>query len=336
MPPRAALYRFALTRLVRRGRGSPVGVLVYRRPSCRLLGDGRRDMRKPPSDSTEGVSRRAAGPRSCSPGPAALLSLSWCSAHSTTSSRAVSGPPSPSSTVCATMTTPPPTSRGSSGRNKRVPPDTCLGVSPGGSSAREACSEVRRSRPMSRDSAERRVAAWNASTSNQDFAETLAIVDNVPDSPTWVVIGIGPGRFTASPAAQRAGGGRDRTADEERALEALRGARSTGTTRARATILPGSPHVPRRRRRRQRSPPTAPRATSTTRSSTRWSAATLRRRRTAWWRRGSRERTHGSAPTWTTTSRCSSRSSPCAQERGLHVVLVELPLNRDGRARPLR
>ena len=86
------------------------------------------------------------------------------------------------------------------GRNKRVAPDVCSVYLIGGSSAREAlvsgpslAADVARLGGAS-------VSAWNASTSNQDFAETLAIVDNVPDSPTWVIIGIGPGRFTASPA----------------------------------------------------------------------------------------------------------------------------------------
>ena len=59
---------------------------------------------------------------------------------------------------------------------------------------------VRRLRPMSQRLGGAHIAAWNASTSNQDFAGTLAIVDNVPDTPTWVIVGVGPGRFTASPA----------------------------------------------------------------------------------------------------------------------------------------
>jgi hypothetical protein len=86
------------------------------------------------------------------------------------------------------------------GRNKRLPPHVPAVYLIGGSSAREAllggpsfAADVARLGGP-------RVAAWNAGSSNQDFAETLAIVDNVPDSPTWVIIGVGPGRFTASPA----------------------------------------------------------------------------------------------------------------------------------------
>ncbi len=86
------------------------------------------------------------------------------------------------------------------GRNKRVPPAMCSVYLIGGSSAREA---LLGGPSLAGDVARLggpRIAAWNASTSNQDFAQTLAIVDNVPDTPTWVIIGIGPGRFTASPA----------------------------------------------------------------------------------------------------------------------------------------
>lgn len=86
------------------------------------------------------------------------------------------------------------------GRNKRLPPDTPSVYLLGGSSAREA---LLGGPSLAADIARfggPTVAAWNGGSSNQDFAETLAIVDNVPDSPTWVVIGVGPGRFTASPA----------------------------------------------------------------------------------------------------------------------------------------
>jgi hypothetical protein len=85
------------------------------------------------------------------------------------------------------------------GRNKHRPPTTCSVYLIGGSSAREA---LVGGESLAADVARlggTRITAWNASSSNQDFAETLAIVDNVPVSPTWVIIGIGPGRFTASP-----------------------------------------------------------------------------------------------------------------------------------------
>ena len=87
------------------------------------------------------------------------------------------------------------------GRNKRHPPDVPAVYLLGGSTAREALlSGPSLAADVSRLGGPQ-VAAWNVSSSNQRFSESLAIVDNVPrDSPTWVIIGISPGRFTASPA----------------------------------------------------------------------------------------------------------------------------------------
>ena len=86
------------------------------------------------------------------------------------------------------------------GHNKRLPPDTPAVYLTGGSAAREAivsgpslAAEVRRSGGP-------RIAAWDLACINQNFAETLAVADNVPDSPAWVLIGVNLGRFTASPA----------------------------------------------------------------------------------------------------------------------------------------
>ena len=85
------------------------------------------------------------------------------------------------------------------GHNKRVPPSVPSVYLIGGSSAREA---LLGGPSLAADVARLggpQILAWNASSSNQDFAETLAVVDNVPDTPTWVIIGVGLGRFTASP-----------------------------------------------------------------------------------------------------------------------------------------
>ncbi len=86
------------------------------------------------------------------------------------------------------------------GHNKRRPPDTPAVYLTGGSAAREAivsgpslAAEVRRSGGP-------RIAAWDLACINQNFAETLAVADNVPDSPAWVLIGVNLGRFTAFPA----------------------------------------------------------------------------------------------------------------------------------------
>lgn len=86
------------------------------------------------------------------------------------------------------------------GDNKRRPPSTPAVYLTGGSAAREAivsgpslAAEVRRSGGP-------RIAAWDLACINQNFAETLAVADNVPDSPAWVLIGVNLGRFTAFPA----------------------------------------------------------------------------------------------------------------------------------------
>jgi len=86
------------------------------------------------------------------------------------------------------------------GHNKRRPPEMPAVYLTGGSAAREAivsgpslAAEVRRSGGP-------RIAAWDLACINQNFAETLAVADNVPDSPAWVLIGVNLGRFTAFPA----------------------------------------------------------------------------------------------------------------------------------------
>ena len=86
------------------------------------------------------------------------------------------------------------------GYNKRRPPKLPAVYLTGGSAAREAivsgpglAADVRRSGGP-------RIAAWDLACINQNFAETLAVADNVPDSPAWVLIGVNLGRFTALPA----------------------------------------------------------------------------------------------------------------------------------------
>ena len=87
------------------------------------------------------------------------------------------------------------------GHNKITPPQTPAVYLTGGSAAREAivsgpglAAEVRRSGGP-------RIAAWDLACINQNFAETLAVADNVPTvEPAWVLIGVNLGRFTAYPA----------------------------------------------------------------------------------------------------------------------------------------
>jgi hypothetical protein len=43
-----------------------------------------------------------------------------------------------------------------------------------------------------------RVAAYDLGSINQNFAESLAVAQSVPDTPAWLVVGINLGRFTAT------------------------------------------------------------------------------------------------------------------------------------------
>ncbi len=43
-----------------------------------------------------------------------------------------------------------------------------------------------------------RVAAYDLGSSNQNFAESLAVVDNAPDTPAWLLVGLNLGRFTVA------------------------------------------------------------------------------------------------------------------------------------------
>jgi len=86
------------------------------------------------------------------------------------------------------------------GHNKRLPPDTPAVYLTGGSAAREAIVSGPSLAAQVRRSGGPRIAAWDLACINQNFAETLAVADNVPDSPAWVLIGVNLGRFTASPA----------------------------------------------------------------------------------------------------------------------------------------
>ena len=43
-----------------------------------------------------------------------------------------------------------------------------------------------------------RVAAYDLGSINQNFAESLTVVDSAPDTPAWLLVGINLGRFTAT------------------------------------------------------------------------------------------------------------------------------------------
>ena len=86
------------------------------------------------------------------------------------------------------------------GDNKRRPPELPSVYLTGGSAAREAIVSGPSLAAAVKRGGGPRIAAWNLACINQNFAETLAVADNVPDSPAWVLIGVNLGRFTAFPA----------------------------------------------------------------------------------------------------------------------------------------
>jgi hypothetical protein len=124
------------------------------------------------------------------------------------------------------------------GRNRVDPPDVPAVYLLGGSSAREAivdgeslAAEVLRSGGPA-------VKAYDLGSNNQTTAEGMAVVDTVPDSPAWVLVGVNLGRFTAD---------RRTNAQQVRGREFLLKSRALrrfvsaewGLERTSFTILPG-------------------------------------------------------------------------------------------------
>lgn len=85
------------------------------------------------------------------------------------------------------------------GRLKADPPDRPVLVLLGGSTAREATVDGGTSlAALVRREGGPSLSGWNLATSLQTYAENLAIIDNLPGTtPTTVVIGVSPGRFTS-------------------------------------------------------------------------------------------------------------------------------------------
>jgi hypothetical protein len=84
------------------------------------------------------------------------------------------------------------------GRARLEPPGTpCLYLL-GGSSARESIvSGDALAAEIAQDGGPR-VAAYDFGSLNQTFAESMAVVDTVPDTPAWLLVGVNLGRFTAT------------------------------------------------------------------------------------------------------------------------------------------
>ena len=87
----------------------------------------------------------------------------------------------------------------STGALKRNPPAMPLVVLTGGSDAREAMSSGPSFAAQVKKAGGPLVSAWNLSCRKQRFAQTLAIIDSLPDTPTTVLIGLNLGRFSSTP-----------------------------------------------------------------------------------------------------------------------------------------
>jgi len=85
------------------------------------------------------------------------------------------------------------------GHLKKNPPGKPLAVLLGGSSGREALvSGPSLAREVAEDGGPD-IVAYNLSSRMQRYAQSWAIVDNLPDTPTTVLVGVNLGRFTTSP-----------------------------------------------------------------------------------------------------------------------------------------
>jgi hypothetical protein len=82
------------------------------------------------------------------------------------------------------------------GKAEQQPPGTPGLYLLGGSSARESIvSGDALAAAIAADGGPR-VAAYDLGSINQNFAESLAVVDSVPDTPAWLLVGVNLGRFT--------------------------------------------------------------------------------------------------------------------------------------------
>ncbi|HQH21647.1 MAG TPA: hypothetical protein PLJ89_06065 [Thermoleophilia bacterium] len=84
------------------------------------------------------------------------------------------------------------------GRARRHEPDTPGLYLLGGSSARESVVGGDELAAEIEALGGPRVTAFDLGSINQNFAESLAVVENVPDTPAWLLVGVNLGRFTAT------------------------------------------------------------------------------------------------------------------------------------------
>jgi len=84
------------------------------------------------------------------------------------------------------------------GRTKQEPPDRPAFYLLGGSTARESITSDETLEGSIRRADGPDAEVFNLGSMNQNFAQSLAVIDNIPDTPATAVVGINPGRFTPS------------------------------------------------------------------------------------------------------------------------------------------
>ncbi len=84
------------------------------------------------------------------------------------------------------------------GKAEQQPPDVPALYLLGGSSARESIVSGDALAAEIAQLGGPRVAGYDLGSINQNFAESMAVVDSVPDTPAWLLVGINLGRFTAT------------------------------------------------------------------------------------------------------------------------------------------
>jgi len=84
------------------------------------------------------------------------------------------------------------------GRNKQNPPDEPTIYLLGGSTVRESITSNQTLEAAFVEQGGPETEVFNLGSMNQNFAQSLAVVDNIPDTPATVVVGINNGRFTPS------------------------------------------------------------------------------------------------------------------------------------------
>ena len=83
--------------------------------------------------------------------------------------------------------------------NRRHPPPLPTVYLLGGSMGRETTISDKSLARRVRQAGGPDIAAFNVGSIMQNYAESLAVADNVPDTPALLMVGVNPGRFTRSP-----------------------------------------------------------------------------------------------------------------------------------------